>query len=89
MNELVIFSGPGCGPCRRQHVEVEEFQDNYPSVPVRFLEVDDDRALAQAQALGIRSVPAQVMFSDGVPVKTHVGVLTAQQLPQWLGVGAA
>ena len=70
---VVDFWAPWCGPCRSM-APVFESAANAMSGQARFCKVNVDEAPAVAARLGIRSIPTLVVFRDGRPAETLVGL---------------
>lgn len=75
---LVDFSATWCAPCKRQLPILESFADNNEVVKVCTMDIDD--AANTAAKLGIRSVPTLIMFQDGQPINTKIGLSTNAEL---------
>ena len=72
---LVDFWAEWCGPCRIQGPIIEELADDFSgneSVKIRKLNIDD--AKKTAQEYNIMSIPTIMVFKDGKPVETMIGV---------------
>ncbi len=72
---LVDFWAEWCGPCRIQGPIIEELADDFSgneSVKIRKLNIDD--AKKTAQEYNIMSIPTIIMFKDGKPMETMIGV---------------
>jgi len=78
---LVDFYADWCGPCKSQAPILESLaEDNQDSLDV--VKVDVDQAGGLAQMYGIRSIPTLVLFQNGKPVESRVGVNTKAQLTE-------
>jgi thioredoxin 1 len=75
MKEILYFSAPWCGPCRNFKPIMESVSN---SIPVRFINVDDNPQLAAQY--NVRSVPMLVFLKDGQEADKTIGVLTETQV---------
>ena len=67
---IVDFWAEWCGPCRMLSPVLDEIQNEY-QVTIAKLNIDEHPDLADKYQ--IRSIPAMVVFENGVPVKTVIG----------------
>lgn len=75
---LVDFYADWCGPCRMVGPVVEELSNTMTGV--NFVKVNVDEEGELASLFGIRSIPALVLFKNGVEVDRHVGFAPKQKL---------
>ena len=76
---LVDFYADWCGPCKSIGPIVEELANEYDGkLDVRKVDVDDNPGLAGQ--LGIRGIPTLILFKDGQPVETVVGLVSKSTL---------
>lgn len=70
---LVDFWAPWCGPCRLVGPTIEQLGEEYAGrVTVGKLNVDDHQLTAMNYR--VMSIPTVILFKDGQPVETLVGV---------------
>lgn len=71
---LVDFHAVWCGPCVALAPTLARLAAEYAG-RVRVVKVDVDASPATAMRYGIRSMPTVLLFRDGTPVQTLVGLL--------------
>ncbi len=76
---LVDFYADWCGPCKAQTPILEALAGDHTD-DLTVVKVDVDAEAGLAQQFGVRSIPTLVLFKDGAPVETRVGVNTQAQL---------
>lgn len=76
---LVDFYADWCAPCRVVAPLVDQLAEDYAD-RVGVFKVDVDASPDLASRFGVRSIPTLVLFKDGKPVETLVGVVTRGQL---------
>lgn len=69
---LVDFWAPWCAPCRMLGPIIEEVAGEVEGVTVGKLNVDENPQTAQEYK--IMSIPNVILFKDGEPVETLVGL---------------
>jgi thioredoxin 2 len=79
---LLDVWAPWCGPCRMMAPHFAEAAS--ASEPrVRFLKLNADQSQS-ASRLGVRGIPALILFHEGREIARHAGMMTAGQLGAWL-----
>jgi len=78
---IVNFWAPWCGPCLMFAPILETFSSE-GSHNVKIVKVNVDDSEAMASQFGIMSIPATILFKDGIPVDKRIGVLTLKGLDQ-------
>lgn len=80
---LVMFTGNWCQPCKRFKPVVEEYLGSAGSGLTGY-QADMEVAENTADELNIRSLPALVLFVDGMIRDVHSGTMTKEQLQLWV-----
>ena len=70
---LVDFWAPWCGPCRQLGPVIDELSKELEG-KVKVLKMNIDENLDTPSELGIRSIPALILFKDGKQIANKVGL---------------
>lgn len=70
---LVDFWAPWCGPCRMLEPIVEELAKDFEG-KAKVGKVNVDESPQTAGQYGVMSIPTIIIFKDGNPTETFVGV---------------
>ena len=76
---LLDFWAVWCGPCRMLSPVVEELSDKYAG-RVKFGKVNVDEQPQLANTFRISAIPTLMVFRDGKPAGTSVGVVPASEI---------
>ena len=76
---LVDFWAEWCGPCRMLSPSVEELSEEYAG-KVSFGKVNVDEEPGLAGMFRITSIPTLIVFKDGQPVETSIGVVPKEAI---------
>lgn len=80
---LVDFWAPWCGPCRTIAPILDELDTELAgSAHIIKLNVDENPQISGA--IGVKSIPALVLFKNGQPVEGVVGVQSKNALKQMI-----
>ncbi len=79
---VVDFWAEWCGPCKALGPVLESAAGNVPGVEVVKMNVDEN--LETPVQYGIRGIPTLIVFKNGQPVATLVGMQEQGKLEEWL-----
>lgn len=84
---VVDFWAEWCGPCRMIGPALEEISDEMAGkVKIAKLNVDENPEVSSQ--LGIRSIPALMLFKDGKVVSQKIGAAPKGDLAKWIQASA-
>lgn len=81
---LVDFWASWCGPCRMLSPIIDEIAAETDEIKFCKLNVDEQTELAQRYM--VSSIPTLILFENGEPVQTSVGVRPKSELLEFLNL---
>ncbi len=78
----VDFWASWCGPCTRLSPLVDELAGEHPEIKFGKVNVDEQPELAGR--FGVMSIPMLVLFKDGKPAATSVGLVPRAALEEFI-----
>lgn len=75
---LVDFFAVWCGPCKMMSPVIDEIAEENPNVTVGKCDVDEADEIAER--FEIMSIPTIMVFKNGEPVKTFVGLTDKEKI---------
>lgn len=76
---LVDFWAPWCMPCRMVSPIVDEIEKEYEG-KIKVAKINVDESSQSASKYGIMSIPSLLIFKNGAPVKSMIGVQNKENL---------
>lgn len=75
---VVDFYADWCGPCQMMAPLFEHMAERYNDIT--FCKINVDECEDIAKEYGVMSIPTFIIFKDGVPVKKQLGVMSEDEL---------
>ncbi len=80
---LIDFWAEWCGPCKMLGPIIEQLSvEMKDKIKIVKMNIDDNPEAPSS--LGIRSIPTMMIFKEGKPVATKVGVLPKNSIKEWI-----
>ena len=76
---LVDFHTEWCGPCKMLNPVVEAIAEQFAN-RLEVIKVDADKFQDITNKYGVRGIPTLMLFKQGIPVSSKVGVGTLNQI---------
>lgn len=81
---LVDFNAVWCGPCRMLKPMLKELSEKRNDIKIVSIDTDDNQSLARKYR--VMSIPCLVLIKDGEEIKRNVGLLSMEELEEFLNV---
>ena len=82
---LVDFWASWCGPCRMLSPIVDQLSEEYEGKGVKFGKINVDEQPKLAMNYKVQGIPTLILFKDGAPAETSVGVVPKAKIEAMLG----
>ena len=80
---IVDFWAPWCGPCKAIAPVLEKLANHYDGkLKIAKMNVDENKSVLMG--LGIRGIPALVLYSEGKVASQHIGAAPEATLIEWI-----
>ena len=78
---ILKFSAVWCGPCKQMEPLLEQISNEYPE---QVGEIDVDSNPTSTVQYGIRSIPATIVFENGLEIDRKIGLISKSQVLKML-----
>lgn len=75
---LIDFWASWCGPCKMMGPVVEQIAEEHSEIKVAKINIDEEPMLAQKY--GVMSIPTLILFEDGKPKDTSIGLVSKETI---------
>jgi thioredoxin 1 len=83
MKTLYKFEAEWCGPCHAIRPAVAQIVKEY-NLDLQVINIDEDAEAANV--FEVRTIPALILYEDGVPIGRHIGSAPASVIIKNLGL---
>ncbi len=73
-----------CGPCKMQAQILEDLEKELDTSRVRIAKIDADQAPETSMKYQVRAIPTLILFKNGEPVQTHIGIWPREEIKKEL-----
>jgi len=80
---VVDFWAQWCGPCKALAPIIDDIAPKYAE-KVRFVKLNVDDNPSTPPKFGVRGIPTLIIFKDGQPVATQVGLINKTDLVKFI-----
>ena len=80
---LVDFFATWCGPCSVLSPILEKLSEDFKD-RVIFVKADLDNVSATAQKFNVEKIPTIILFKNGKPINSFVGLVPEPAIKEWL-----
>ena len=80
---LVDFWAPWCGPCKMLGPILDDIASEKKGA-IKVVKVDVDQNTEVATTYNVRTIPTMILFKNGKPVDTKIGMLPKNKIIEWV-----
>ena len=80
---LVDFFATWCGPCSVLTPILEKLAEHFEG-KIIFMKADVDNIPITSQKFGVEKIPTVILFKNGKPISSFVGLIPENTIKEWL-----